>query len=127
MHFSTFDALLRITHKYEAPHIFPLLFKHLAFIALVALDGPWGLGHAYSSVEATAFPVTVLISDADVLEVLVIVRCIGASNTLPTAAFSHSYLCGPDLLRDGITLERGVVRRLSEDLCIRCVALSNAV
>lgn len=117
-----------MAHKYEVPHILSSIFKLLTSFTLVAWDGPWGQVQAcLPSAEMETFPVAVSTSDADVSAILGLVRCIGASNTLTMAAFWQRCICGPDLLHDDITRKGGVVCRLSEEFCTRCVALFNVV
>ncbi len=105
--FSTFDDLLRIAHKYEATHILPLLSNLLESIALSARKGPWGENCVCRpTTEAESLPVAVLVSSDD---------------AIAAAALWQCCLRGAVFLRDGVTREGGVVRRLSEDDYVRCV------
>lgn len=71
--------------------------------------------------EVESLPFAVLVSDDDILEVLDLARFIGADDAIAAAMLWQCCVQGPLYLRDGITRD-GIVRRLSEEDYVRCVA-----
>ncbi|KAL1949982.1 hypothetical protein VTO73DRAFT_8863 [Trametes versicolor] len=121
--FPMFDAIMRIAHKYEATRILSTLSYLLGEMANVSRRGPWGdkrlyLSHSESFRDSHA---TLVFSNDHAIEALDLARCVGAMPSVVAAFLWQCCVQGPLYLRDGITRD-GVVRRLSEEDYVRCVA-----